>query len=569
MNIDQKIENLVDFIFSRFGIFEDFPRKERLLIHDNVYGTLRFTEFERKIINSPFLQRLTQIHQMGLAYYVYPGAVHNRFTHSLGVSYISDRIYKYLVQSNKNEEEYNTLRLAGLLHDIGHGPFSHVSDKIFKIITNFPEIPNLKLDSQLFDIPDKIGFYKNIHEVISYHIITSKIFQDLLKDIYSGININLELVPLCITGNVMPYSDENGNHYKTLNKDETLLIKIINGFSDADKIDYIFRDSQFTGIPLPIDVDRLLPFFTVIKPHGSYELGVYKKGARAFHLLLQSKSKMFPTVYHHHTTLACETLLQFGIIDAIKNIKNYIRELDVDKWPPIESAIDLLYYTDNSLLDYLRIINNPISNDVINRLYTRRHYRKIIQLFVWDLRKRLIKSRSKFLEKIRDSDEFTKLQQLFRGKKIAKYSYKLDLIYKRYEKEKEKRIDEFFKQLEDYDKLLEFKQKIISNVNWQEILNKLPENIRILEKDILIDYIINVQISPKFETKPYLQPYILRKDPFSGIDELLTLKDMGFTEPKEFEFQQIIFYVLPEFKNLLKPCIINHIKDFFGKEYFK
>lgn len=93
MNFSKKIGNICKFIFKNYGIHEGFPKKDKLIIHDNVFGTLEFTEYERKIINSPFLQRLTQISQMGLANTVYPGAVHNRFSHSLGVSYIAEKIY--------------------------------------------------------------------------------------------------------------------------------------------------------------------------------------------------------------------------------------------------------------------------------------------------------------------------------------------------------------------------------------------------------------------------------------------------------------------------------------------
>ena len=184
MNLGDKIDGIVDFIFDRFGKIKDFPVKSRLLIHDNVHGTLEFTSYERKIINSPFLQRLTQIHQLGLASLVYPGGVHNRFSHSLGVSHVSKRILKVLknkvgLSDNEYDLYLNTLKLAGLLHDIGHGPFSHVSEMVFSILTNFPDVKNLKIDKQIFDEPDKLGIAKNLHETLSYHLI--KLFLKFLS----------------------------------------------------------------------------------------------------------------------------------------------------------------------------------------------------------------------------------------------------------------------------------------------------------------------------------------------------------------------------------------------------
>jgi len=129
MNLNSKINDIINFIFDKFGMTDDFPEKPKLHIHDNVFGTLTFTDYERKVVNSPLLQRLTQITQMGLANFVYPGAVHNRFSHSLGVSHISAKIYQKLMESNTGRSEadkktdINTLKLAGLFHDIGHSFF--------------------------------------------------------------------------------------------------------------------------------------------------------------------------------------------------------------------------------------------------------------------------------------------------------------------------------------------------------------------------------------------------------------------------------------------------------------
>jgi HD superfamily phosphohydrolase len=114
MSLSNKIDDIIEFIFNNFGIREKFPKKSKLLIHDNVFGTLKFTEFERKVINSPFLQRLTQIHQMGLAFFVYPGAVHKRFSHSLGVSYLSEKVYSNLIIPGINRDKKNIKKILTL-----------------------------------------------------------------------------------------------------------------------------------------------------------------------------------------------------------------------------------------------------------------------------------------------------------------------------------------------------------------------------------------------------------------------------------------------------------------------
>ena len=561
MDIKCKIEDIIHHIFKKYGEYQTFPEKDRLLIHDNIHGTLEFNKSERKIINSPLLQRLTHIRQMGLANYVYPGAVHNRFTHSLGVAHLAGEIYKSVKKDKLNKQELISLRLAGLLHDIGHGPFSHVTDtKLFKLLVDLPEDRKrkIRIDYDIYYLPKKLAKRKNIHEIISFHMIRSEPIQEFISNIYSTLDPKLNLVSLCITDNEMPYPDENGNYQGELSDDDKLLSKIINGFSDADKIDYILRDSKFSGLPLPIDFDRLLPFFTSIKFKNYFELGVFEKGARAFHLLLQSKSKMFPTVYQHHTTLACENMLQYGIINAMENLDNFVDQLDKDLFIPIEGPLDLLYYTDNSLLNYLEIIKNPISNDVVSRLYTRRHYRRVLQLFFWYLKKKLYISYDEY---------FTNYTKYGNGKKLKDTNNK-DELFDEFIENQEKKIYDFPELFSDYYKKLDFKKEIISHLKWNDILNLLPKTLHSLDKEVLIDYIMRIEISDKFEIKPYLQPYVMRKDVFTGKMEYLYLKEMGFKPPNEEEHIQYIFYVLPELKDLLGRHIRKYVKSFLGVIYF-
>jgi len=538
------------------------------LIHDNVFGTLEFKDFERKIINSPFLQRLTQIHQMGLAYYVYPGAVHNRFSHSLGVSHIAERIYRQLMKRESSrpkpqiERDVRTLKLSGLLHDIGHGPFSHVSDVAFKTLSHFKKS---EIDSQVCSSSGDPASSKNIHEFVSFHVLNSKRFKEFIAEVYNKIDIDLDLVPLCITGNRFPFSDVNGlDTQSSLDKYDTLLIKIINGFSDADKIDYILRDSNYTGLPLPADIDRLISFFETIEVNDTYELGVSEKGARAFHLLLQSKAKMFPSVYQHHTTLACESLLEFGITNSILNWDEATKNLNKDVWPPIKCALDLMYYTDSSLLDYLRTINNPISNNVVRRLYQRKHYRTILQLFVWELKKKLIKLRrgKQFLEslQIENEEAYIDLLNLKNNGKIANYNIGLELEYKKYESTKQAKIDNFFDDFKDYPSIHEFKKKLIAKEK-KYIFSKIPKELKSVDEEVLIDYIICVRIADPQPDKPYLQKYIKRINKFSNEEELLSLKNMGFSEPKVLDYQHITFYALPEFRDKLRPHLIQYVYD--------
>lgn len=578
MNLKDKLEKICSFIFDKYG--NQVAKSRKLYIHDNIFGTLQFTKFERKIINSPFLQRLTNITQMGLAKSVYPGAVHNRFSHSLGVSHISERIYKEIIKEEdrfkkSGKEDINTLKLAGLLHDIAHGPFSHLAEDVINSLVHF-DYPQKDIDSQIYkragqDMRTRIAY----HEYLAYHLLGTSDLKKFIESTYEKIPVDLDLIPLCITGNSYPEKDANGELSKRFaDKYKTLFIKIINGYSDSDKIDYLLRDSMFSGLPLPADIDRLLSFFTIIMDErtNDYELGVSEKGARAFNLLLLSKSKMFPTVYHHHTTLACESLLEFGIIDAIKNVKEIYSGQKISKsiWPPISCGVDLLYYTDNSLLEYLRIIDNPISRDVVKRLNNRRHYRIIERFYTWELRRVLIIPKVEFrdyVSKKKDYKELDKeLKDLWNNDRIE-HEFVLNKAYKEYEKKPEAKIDQLYDLFENREKLLDFKKEMVSKD--KSILKKLKEKLPGVEDETLIDYVIKIKINAKQKkiSEAYKQQYIKTRDKFTDEQIILNLKDMGYAIPKSLDYQQIIFFGLPEFVEQLRPHIQTKIEEITGIKF--
>ncbi|MHA1380981.1 MAG: HD domain-containing protein [Candidatus Helarchaeota archaeon] len=538
MNLDDIISNIVDYNFDNFGIHDKFPKKARLLIHDNVHGTLEFTDYERKVINSPFLQRLTQIKQVGLAHFLYPGCVHHRFSHSLGVSHIANKIIQNIFESNKNEVT-NSVRLAGLLHDIGFGPFSHVSDRIYKVLEYFPDYNKKDYVDKLLkkEIPN-LGARKNVHEIIGFLLLKSKRLKELLEDIYKNEDIDLDLVPLLITGNHLKE--------KIIDDEKKVAVKIINGFSDADKIDYIFRDSFFTGLPLPIDFDRLLPFFTKICLNDDcFELGVDIKGARAFHLLLTAKTKMFSTIYHHHTTIAFESLLIKGIINAIRNFN----EIETDKYRPLTGALDLLYHTDNSILNFFKTINNPISNDVFNRLNKRKHYRRIIQLYDWELSNRLIKSPMKYAKE----------------KGIKNLDYK---EYENYKDTQIKKISDFKDKIRVHSNVLDFKKELVKKAGKKDVLNKFSYLDKTEENDI-IDYVIEIHYTEVPSKKPYKQPYVNVYDSIANCETILSLEEMGYRSPKDKEILSIIFYALPEIVELLTVPLKELLKEKIGNEILR
>ncbi|MDR9755196.1 MAG: HD domain-containing protein [Thermacetogeniaceae bacterium] len=208
------------------------------VIHDPILGSNLFSAHEIAVLDLPLIQRLRRISQVDLASLVFPSANHNRFEHTLGVAVLAGKFVNSLRKSggdNKLIREqlekigwdfiYNHVRMAAIMHDCGHGPFSHMSEQIYE---NFTDIKNIKPSNKKF----AEGKAK-AHEILSYFIVTSNAFKDFfsseIASKYNVKNIDLELVGNMIIG----YVDDPKLAFMT---------NIINGAFDADKLDYIQRD---------------------------------------------------------------------------------------------------------------------------------------------------------------------------------------------------------------------------------------------------------------------------------------------------------------------------------------
>jgi len=266
---------------------------------------------------------------------------------------------------------------------------------------------------------------------------------------------------------------------------------------------------------------------------------------------------MFPTVYQHHTTQSFETMLQFGIISAINNVDVATEDIDGDKWPLLRCGLDLLYYTDNSLLDYLRIINDPISKDVVKRMYTRRHYRKLRRVYTWEMNRQIVKREKEFTEDLLKHD--TLMQDLKSQGDIDKFNSKFEKLYNTYTEVQKKKISDFYLEFETRDKIKEFKKKIMSKDS--DIIKKLQKMFPTVDEETLCDYAICIKISDSLPIKPYTQPYIKRLNQFKEEEELLSLSEMKFREPKILDYQQITFYSLPEISEKLEIILKNYINS--------
>ena len=238
-------------------------RMAHLDIIDPIHDFVRVYDNELKIIDTPIFQRLRRIRQLSGAHLIYPGAQHTRFEHSLGVMHIASMAGQALAEKGVvSFDDIQNLRLAGLLHDIGHGPFSHLFEEIFeekRKISHEDLGRDIILKTEIGDIISKNGFDKKL--------ITKLAFGD----------------------SKLQFMNE-----------------IISGVLSADIMDYLLRDGYFTGAEhAKIDHHRLTHSLDVYKN----KLALDKSSLVNFETMMISRYQMFKAVYFHKTVRAGEVML--------------------------------------------------------------------------------------------------------------------------------------------------------------------------------------------------------------------------------------------------------------------
>jgi len=336
-------KSLVDEIedFSKTLLDNYKPQKitERKVIHDPILGSNIFEPYEIALIDSPFCQRLRRVSQTDVASLVYPSANHNRLEHSLGVATIASRILGGL----KVREELNPgktvvtpsacmeVRSAAILHDVGHGIFSHLSEETYQ---DFSEIELCYSQNPMKFSRDKP------HEMISFLIVNSPSFQKFFKE-----NIIKKYGrPNITTDKIANYIIPAGG------KDDICgwQADIINGPFDADKFDYLQRDAYFSGLKIGIDLDRFLHCVWLQSfPEKPRQLKIMTSGATTLEQILFGKLMLNNTIYHHQKIRAAERAIRgiFVIIEAHPENSEY--QIHGRK---MNRAIDYLYVTEADIL---------------------------------------------------------------------------------------------------------------------------------------------------------------------------------------------------------------------------
>lgn len=245
---------------------------KRREIRDPIHGFINRTELEEKIIDTTVFQRLRGIKQLAMANLVYPGAMHTRFDHCIGAMHIAGRLAKRLIDE---DEAARIIRIATLLHDVGHGPFSHVSEDTLERYYDQGKVkPKAK---------------EKIHEHVTGGIIErSSEIRKLISDGDRETIIGL----LWGTGG------------------EPIYRGIISGPLDADKQDYLLRDSYFCGVKYGVfDLERLIETLQVYPDGHEYTLSASIDGIYAIEQFVLAKYHMTTQVYRHKVRLVTDAMI--------------------------------------------------------------------------------------------------------------------------------------------------------------------------------------------------------------------------------------------------------------------
>ncbi len=262
------------------------------VIHDSVHGSIRLEDGFIDLLSTPEMQRLSGIRQLGLGYLVFPGANHTRLEHSLGTYHIAGLIADAIGLDEQSKKE---VMAAAMLHDIGHGPFSHTLEVSFKErdgmdhmdITQRMIKGELSVDVEGIDGP-------TIPEILESMGLEPESIASLVKE----------------EGDIRYWPGPDVGDVES---------SIIHGAIDADQLDYLMRDAHYTGVAHgTIDIDRLLQTLMV----RENRLMIDRSGIPAAEGILVARALMYSSVYFHRTVRIAEMMLNKGVMEMDLEVKD-------------------------------------------------------------------------------------------------------------------------------------------------------------------------------------------------------------------------------------------------------
>ncbi|MCC6332778.1 MAG: HD domain-containing protein [Myxococcales bacterium] len=271
-------------------------------IRDPIHGTVVVSDEEAEVIDSRFYQRLRHVRQLGFGDLAFPGATHTRHAHSLGAMHVASRLFDAVavrapLSAEAKERFRAAVRLAVLCHDLGHMPLSHASESIA------PARAALKL-------PDWMGpsLGQASHEDFTARLLLDSSLTPIIANAYAKQGLTPAQAASLVTGKLAPgeapFVDGRVDW-------APLLRAIVSGELDADRMDYLLRDSFFTGVNYGrYDLEWLVQNVAAAERDGKAVLALSKAAVFAFEDFLLSRYHMFLSVYLHHTSVSFDWMLK-------------------------------------------------------------------------------------------------------------------------------------------------------------------------------------------------------------------------------------------------------------------
>jgi uncharacterized protein len=366
VSLPDKVDGFVKWLFE--GFQETVPRGSKIF-NDAILGNQYFARHEVAVIDSPIIQRLKRIKQTGLVHFVFPSATHSRFEHSLGVATLADRCFTAIANRFKAEFPHKEfpanfdrlnghlahLRMAALLHDVGHGVCSHGSEQIYKALTNLREF---RRDPK---------FVKNAEgEILSYFIIQSPTFRNWFNKIVVG-QCHAE-IDLDIVGNMILGRHDDPDLY--------FLSQIVSSPFDADKLDYIARDSYYCGLALTVDLAR---FYSMIATAEQNDVRcLVLRSYIPLEQILFSRMILFSSVYQHQKVKCLDMMLRATVQHILENPDQCAIELRGAKIT-FEEAIEYLFVTDDEFFN-MQSFGDAYVKKMLDRFWRRDLFMRCVEV---------------------------------------------------------------------------------------------------------------------------------------------------------------------------------------------
>ena len=321
------------------------PNDNIFEIRDPVHTSIPFDASERQVLDHPFVQRLRRIRQLGFAQYSFPGATHSRFSHSVGVMHLAGKAFDVIFRDRpftsvqKYHQYRYCVRMAALLHDVGHGPYSHAVEFAMPQLNTLPGYESADPTTQA------------MHEEYTIAILTQTSLADVIA---ANFDFNADHVAALVDSSRTVRDDffmDKGFNLRPL------FSQLISSNLDMDRSDYLVRDSLFTGVKYgQVDVSWL---HNHLSRTAGFEdevcLALHRRALYAFDHFLISRYHMFLMVYFHKKSTALEVMLKEFVQDAACQ---YRIPSDLDEY---------LYFDDADLDVHLRKSNIAVAQRVVNQ----------------------------------------------------------------------------------------------------------------------------------------------------------------------------------------------------------